>query len=127
MYASIEYLLCGLPIVSTRSVGGRETYFDDRYCGIVEDAPDAVAAAVRDAIASQIPPQFVRGETLRRLERDRKAFVTYIDQLQIAAGRSSRGEDSLRRLLAGGWYCWSFLSMGAIARAFGASPAEMNS
>lgn len=27
MYASAEYLLCGLPVVSTRSIGGRDVFF----------------------------------------------------------------------------------------------------
>jgi glycosyltransferase involved in cell wall biosynthesis len=27
-YASMEYMLAGLPIVSTPSIGGREVYFD---------------------------------------------------------------------------------------------------
>ena len=32
MLASIEYLLAGLPVVSTPSLGGRDHYFDDEYC-----------------------------------------------------------------------------------------------
>jgi hypothetical protein len=37
MYASCEYLLCGIPVVSTRSKGGRDVFFDD-YNSIIADA-----------------------------------------------------------------------------------------
>mgnify|MGYP001243616000 CR=1 FL=1 len=47
MYSSIEYLLCGLPIVSTKSVGGRDVFFTDRNCIIAEDTPESVAECVQ--------------------------------------------------------------------------------
>ncbi|TIW59263.1 MAG: glycosyltransferase, partial [Mesorhizobium sp.] len=36
MYSSMEYLLAGLPIVSTPSIGGRDVYFHPDYCIIAE-------------------------------------------------------------------------------------------
>ncbi|WP_164127899.1 glycosyltransferase, partial [Stenotrophomonas maltophilia] len=36
MCASMEYLMAGLPVVSTPSVGGRDVYFDPDYCIIAE-------------------------------------------------------------------------------------------
>ena len=46
MYSSIEYLLCGLPVVSTRSIGGRDTFFTDKNCILAEDNPESVKDCV---------------------------------------------------------------------------------
>lgn len=46
MYSSIEYLLAGLPVVSTKSRGGRDIFFNDYNSIIVDDD----ANAVRDAV-----------------------------------------------------------------------------
>src|SRR5262249_24334360 len=42
MFASIEYLLCGLPIVTTANVGGRNWYFSNEYVKFCDDNADAV-------------------------------------------------------------------------------------
>tara|TARA_B100001564_G_scaffold359974_1_gene384291 strand:+ start:1302 stop:2291 length:990 start_codon:yes stop_codon:yes gene_type:complete len=47
MYSSIEYLLCGLPIVSTKSTGGRDVFFTNENCIIAEDTPESVAECVQ--------------------------------------------------------------------------------
>lgn len=47
MFASIEYLLCGLPIVSTKSKGGRDVFFTDKNCIIAEDTPESVSKCVQ--------------------------------------------------------------------------------
>ena len=46
MFASIEYLLCGLPIVSTRSAGGRDEFFTDKNCIFAEDNAESVKQCV---------------------------------------------------------------------------------
>lgn len=47
-YASLEYLLCGLPVVSTRSLGGRDDFYDAQNSRVVEADAGAVAAGVVD-------------------------------------------------------------------------------
>mgnify|MGYP006234474903 CR=1 FL=1 len=47
MYSSVEYLLCGLPIVSTKSTGGRDVFFTNENCIIAEDTPESVAECVQ--------------------------------------------------------------------------------
>lgn len=47
MYSSTEYLLCGLPIVSTKSKGGRDAFFTDKNCIIAEDTPESVSECVQ--------------------------------------------------------------------------------
>ena len=45
-YASAEYLLCGLPVVSTHSIGGRDDFYDETNSVIVKDAAEEVMCAV---------------------------------------------------------------------------------
>lgn len=78
MYASIQYLLCGLPIVSTRSIGGRDVFFNDTDCLIVEDTPQAVAAGVKTMVARQLPPHDVRARAIVAIERHRVKFIAMI-------------------------------------------------
>ena len=47
MFASTEYLLSGLPIVSTPSTGGRHVYYDEEYCCTVPPDPRSVRAGSR--------------------------------------------------------------------------------
>jgi glycosyltransferase involved in cell wall biosynthesis len=75
MYAATEYLLCGLPVVSTASVGGRDSWFDPRFTRIVPDDPHAVADAVQELIALQISPDLIRAETLNRMWDHRRRFL----------------------------------------------------
>ncbi|MFO0904145.1 MAG: glycosyltransferase [Pirellulales bacterium] len=74
MYAATEYLLCGLPVVSTASLGGRDVWFDPKYTRIVDDDPAAVAAAVDELDSLRLPPAEVRGAALREMAVQRERF-----------------------------------------------------
>jgi glycosyltransferase involved in cell wall biosynthesis len=82
MIASMEYLMAGLPVVSTPSLGGRERYFDPDVTLIAEANPRAVAEAVAALKARDIPRAVVREKTLRLVARDRDAFNGFIDSLR---------------------------------------------
>ena len=73
-YASAEYLLCGLPVVSTPSEGGRDVFFDPRYCRIVPPSAPKIKKAVEELIAMKIEPEFVRQETLKKMQPHRERF-----------------------------------------------------
>lgn len=77
-FASGEYMLWGLPVVSTRSLGGRDHYFDARFWLICEDNPDAVAAAVKEAIARQIDPHLIRNTFLANVMARRAGLLESI-------------------------------------------------
>jgi len=62
VYASVEYLLSGLPVVSTPSQGGREVFFDPEFCLLVPPEP----GAVRDGVATLIERGVPRVESVRR-------------------------------------------------------------
>jgi glycosyltransferase involved in cell wall biosynthesis len=78
MFASAEYMLWGLPIVSTRSIGGRDEYFDDRFCLICEDHPASVAAAVKEAISRNLDPNVIRNTFLAKVIERRAALLQFI-------------------------------------------------
>ncbi|WP_428031321.1 glycosyltransferase [Ancylobacter sp.] len=80
-YATVEYMLAGLPVVSTRSIGGRDVFFDDAYCAVVDADPRAVRDAVAALKARNIPREFIRAQTLKRIEPDRRRFLNLVDTL----------------------------------------------
>ncbi|VAW10637.1 hypothetical protein MNBD_ALPHA09-1935 [hydrothermal vent metagenome] len=81
MRASIEYLYCGLPVVSTPCYGGRERYYHPDYCRIVEPDRNAVTKAVRDLARADIDPFFVRRRTLSIINRERTNFIRFVNSL----------------------------------------------
>jgi glycosyltransferase involved in cell wall biosynthesis len=72
MFASIEYLLCGIPIVSTPSRGGRDAFWDERFVIVCEPTAEAVAAAVQELKRRSINPMVIRSATLERMRQHRK-------------------------------------------------------
>jgi glycosyltransferase involved in cell wall biosynthesis len=104
MYAAVEYLLCGLPVVSTASRGGRDEWFDPDFTRIVRDDPAAVADAVNELAAMNVSPQHVRQRTLRRLWPHRRRFVA---RIQDVYDSEQVGRDFARE-----WYSRFFHKMG---------------
>jgi glycosyltransferase involved in cell wall biosynthesis len=80
-YATAEYLLCGLPVVSTKSLGGRDVFFDDEYTRIVDNTPDAVREGVEELIRRNIPPEYVREKTLEKMRPHRERFIKLIQEI----------------------------------------------
>lgn len=95
MLASVEYMLCGLPQVSTRCRGGREQFFDDRYVAIVDATPEAVAVGVKSLISQNIDPQLVRTETLKRLRMHRQRMCDYVIGVIRQHGKDAPSRDWL--------------------------------
>jgi glycosyltransferase involved in cell wall biosynthesis len=90
MFAGTEYLLAGLPIVTTPSVGGRDVYFDRDFCLTVPPDPGAVAAAVQALKVRRIPREHIRARTLQRIEADRRRFLEFLNRLLAEAGSRRR-------------------------------------
>ncbi|AYV85675.1 MAG: glycosyltransferase family 1 protein, partial [Satyrvirus sp.] len=65
-YSSTEYLYCGLPIVSTRSKGGRDAYYDDYNCLICDDDCTDVERKVSEIISKTIDPQKIRNDAISK-------------------------------------------------------------
>ncbi|UDL92482.1 glycosyltransferase [Mesorhizobium sp. PAMC28654] len=88
MYSSMEYLLAGLPIVSTPSLGGRDVFFDPDYCMIVEPEPAAIRRAVERLRDRAIPREEIRGRTLERVRTGRLELMAYLSALKRRLGSS---------------------------------------
>jgi glycosyltransferase involved in cell wall biosynthesis len=79
--ASSEYLLCGIPVVSTPSKGGRDEFFTPENSIIVPPEAEAVAQAVKTWKQLSPDPQEIRMQTLKKMNELRLAYCTYIAQL----------------------------------------------
>jgi hypothetical protein len=91
-YSSSEYLLSGLPVISTVSAGGRDTWYTPHNSIIVDATEEAVAAAV--VLAKQkladgsFNPEKIRAEHIAESERMRSVFNDTIQSLFTKYGVS---------------------------------------
>ena len=114
MFAGTEYLLAGLPIVTTPSIGGRDTYFDPEFCWTVPAEPATVAAAVQAMKEKEFPPDYIRTKTLRRIEVDRTRFMDLLNRIREGGGsRGIEGPWPFRKPVTMPW----ILTVEAIDRA----------
>jgi glycosyltransferase involved in cell wall biosynthesis len=79
-YSSSEYLLCGLPVVSCFSKGGRDTWFNNYNSIIVEnDDPllvkDAVNELKNKIISGELEPEKIRNQHITKQMEMRERFV----------------------------------------------------
>ena len=58
MYASTQYLLCGLPVVTTNNIGGRNTFFHPDYVYYAEDDSRDIAHGVEELKNRKFPYNF---------------------------------------------------------------------
>ncbi|MBL9086573.1 MAG: glycosyltransferase [Planctomycetia bacterium] len=88
MWASAQYLLAGLPVVSTPSEGGRDELFDAAHVEIVAPEPAAVAAAVRALVARDLDPAAIRRRTLEKIAPHRARLFDRVQATLTAAGET---------------------------------------
>ena len=92
-YASMEYLLAGLPVVSTPSIGGREVFFDPEFCIVCDPDPPAVRQAVESLRSRYISRECVRERTLAKIEPERRRFLALLDELRESLGGPRQFDD----------------------------------
>jgi len=85
MFASAEYLLCGIPVVNTHNIGGRDEMFSDFSVKTVPDDPAAVAAAVAEFVRKAPPPAEIRAAVLEKMEVHRKTFRRVLNEAMAPA------------------------------------------
>ena len=101
MFASCEYLLCGIPVVSTPSKGGRDEFFTKENCMIVPPEPEAVALAV-DQWKKQMPdPQQIREQILKQFYHLRWDYCLYIAKLIEQGGGGRQDPEKLMEIYFG--------------------------
>ncbi len=84
-YASTEYLLCGLPVVSTPSRGGRDVFYDDTTAVICQPDAGDVVRAVRHAAErvgrGEITAAEIRRRTVERIGGFRENLIGSLRQV----------------------------------------------
>lgn len=81
MNASFESLLCGVPVVTTPSKGGRDVFFNADNAIVVPPDAKAVAAAVEHWKSHPPDPQMIRSNALEQLTVHRLRFCEYVAML----------------------------------------------
>lgn len=81
MRVSAEYALCGLPVISTPSIGGRDVLFDRRFARVVPSDPYLIAEAVRDFVEQNPDPREVRADVMRAINERRRDFLEAFNRL----------------------------------------------
>jgi glycosyltransferase involved in cell wall biosynthesis len=84
-YATTEYLLCGLPVITTKNIGGRDIYLNEtNSITIDEDTPEAVLEAVNYILQNleKYDPNKIRQQALDKnremIETLKKEILTPI-------------------------------------------------
>lgn len=93
MYASIEYLLCGLPVVTTPSKGGRDVFFEPEFATTVAPEPEAVRDAVARWVAEPPSRDRIRDATLARMRVHRQTFIERVQEIYDRHGAGRRFAD----------------------------------
>lgn len=95
MLASCEYLLCGIPIVSTPSKGGRDEFFAPQTAIIVPPDPERIAEAVQYWKKVSPDPEHIRGVVLQQINCIRRDYCAYIARLIQKGGGGKKDPELL--------------------------------
>lgn len=77
-FASSEYLLCGIPVVSTRATGGRAVWYNSYNSIVCEDTPESVASAVEEFVLNPREPLIIRNGHLSLARHFRAKFIAVL-------------------------------------------------
>lgn len=100
MFASIEYLLCGLSIVSTPSIGGRDVFFDSEYVEIAEADAESVRRGVARMVARRVSPEHIRKKTLGKVAEHRAALVNLVVRIYDQEAKRIDRDEAYGRLFS---------------------------
>jgi hypothetical protein len=73
--ASAEYLLCGIPVVSTKNKGGRDSYYEQEYAMTVPPNQFAIHEAVQEMMSRDLDPYDIRNSVLKKIDTHKEKFV----------------------------------------------------
>ncbi len=84
MFVCAEYSLCGIPVVNTANIGGRDLMLPEFSAFRADDTPESVAEGVEHWKATPVPPQEIR-EAFLRMAAEHRACLD--DLLASIAGK----------------------------------------
>lgn len=74
-FSSSEYLLCGIPVVSTKCFGGRDVWYDDYNSIVVEPDPNKIKDAVDIFMQNPKNPYKIRNAHIEKAQYYRNRFI----------------------------------------------------
>ena len=86
--STAEYVLSGLPVVSTPNLGGRNGVLHPSYWIEADADPASVAAAVAELKARRVDPHSVRRKALELLAPDRERLMQLVRAIYRNEGRT---------------------------------------
>lgn len=89
MFASFESLLCGVPVVSTPSVGGRDLFYNQFNSIIAQPDPEKVREAVEKIVTDGVDCAKIRADAVSRLEALRIEYSAYLSDAATGGTVSS--------------------------------------
>ena len=75
-FSSSEYLLCGVPVVSTKSLGGRDFWYNDYNSIICDDDEDSIAKGVEFFKNNPRDGERIRKDHIFLAQEQREKFIT---------------------------------------------------
>ena len=88
MFVSAEYMLCGIPAVTTKNMGGREALFPEGAFCHVDDSPESVAAGVHEMINNSPTPSEIRNSYIQNMYKHRQIFIKLVQGIIDSSGKS---------------------------------------
>lgn len=79
--ASTEYLMCGIPVISTPSRGGRDEFFDPRHVRIVQPNPDEIEEAVAEMNDCSIDPFEIHNSVMLKAIEHRTRLLNWLSHV----------------------------------------------
>lgn len=114
MTASVEYLVCGVPVVTTASRGGRDHFFDPRFCTTVEPDARAIAHATARLVHLAPPAEAIRAVVLEKVCDERRKLHGILHKIFDMEGIGPRFAEAWRAMPLGGlpphWTVEQFLT-----------------
>ena len=80
-FASSEYLLCGIPVVSTHSKGGRDVWYDEYNSIVCDPDPNEIADAVAYFKAHPRDPEKIRANHIEEARKHRLRFIEAFERV----------------------------------------------
>jgi glycosyltransferase involved in cell wall biosynthesis len=85
-YASMEYLLSGVPIVSTANIGGRDIFFDKRFCKTSLSNSFSIKKSVSKLLNDNISSDFIRSVTLNKIQLHINKMKNLLEEIFLEYG-----------------------------------------
>ena len=81
MFSCGEYTLCGVPVVNTRNLGGRDTLLPEFAVKVADDTPESVAQAVEYWVNNPIDPAEIRRGFLDKALPQKEAVQELVNSI----------------------------------------------